>query len=143
MRSSTVGERTAYAAGRVNPAGLVIGVTLAAIISCVLLWVVGKLGLGISVDGIGAAFQAGLAIAVTGGVITWLLSLWNLKLGGGIVGAILNILLGAVVLLIGQRYIAGLRVDGFTGSLTASIVIYAISWVLSIIPRRINERAGG
>jgi hypothetical protein len=46
---------------------------------------------GLEVDGIGAAFIAGTAIAVVGGVITWLLSLMKQKLGSGLLGAILNI----------------------------------------------------
>ena len=126
---------------QVNIIGLIIGVVFAAVISGILIWVVGTLGLGLEVDNIGAAFIAGAAIAVVGGVITWLLSLVNIKAGGGILGAILNILLGAVVLLISDRFIAGLTVNGFTGALVASIAIGAISWLLSMVLGRINQAA--
>ena len=113
----------------------------AALISGVLIWVVGTLGLGLEVDNLGAAFIAGAASAVVGGVITWLLSLVNIKAGGGLQGTILNILLGAVVLLISDRFIAGLTVNGFTGALVASIAIGAISWLLSMVLGRINQAA--
>jgi len=42
-------------------------------------------------DGIGAAYTAGTAIAVVGGGITPLLSLMKLKIGNGLLGAMLNI----------------------------------------------------
>ena len=126
---------------QVNIIGLIIGVVFAAVISGILIWVVGTLGLGLEVDNIGAAFIAGAAIAVVGGVITWLLSLVNIKAGGGLQGTILNILLGAVVLLISDRFIAGLTVNGFTGALVASIAIGAISWLLSMVLGRINQAA--
>jgi len=74
-----------------NIIGLIIGVVFSAVISSVLIWIVGMLGLGLEVDGIAAAFIAGTAIAVVGGVSPWLLSLMKLKLGSGLLGAILNI----------------------------------------------------
>ena len=124
-----------------NKIGLLIGVVFSAAISGVLIWVVGKLGLGLEVDDICTAFIVGIAISVVGGLITWLLSFTTLKLGRGLLGAALNITLGAVVMLICDRFISGLTVNGLTGALLASIAIYAISWLLSLIPKRINQAA--
>ena len=92
----------------INIRGLIIVVFFSTVISGILIWIVGLLSLGLTVDDIGAASLAGLAVAVTGGVISWLLNLGNLKLGAGVLGAILNILLGAVVLVIGGKLIPGL-----------------------------------
>ncbi len=124
-----------------NKIGLLIGVFFAAVFSGILIWVVGLFGLGLKVDGLGTAFIAGTAIAVIGGAISWLLSLWDLKLGGGIQGAIINVLLGAVVLLLGGRVLSGLQVEGFVGALVASISIGVISWLLSLPLKRINQAA--
>jgi uncharacterized membrane protein YvlD (DUF360 family) len=123
----------------VNPVGLLVGVLFAALISGVLIWVVSLLGLGVEVTGLGPAFIAGIAIAVVGGVVTWLLGLLKLKVGGGGLGAILNILLGAIVLVLCGQFVPGLTVNGFQGALIASIAIYAISWLLSFLPRSINK----
>jgi hypothetical protein len=58
-----------------NMAGLIIGILISAVISGFLIWIEGWLGLGLTVSGPIPAFLAGCAIAVVGGVVTWLLSL--------------------------------------------------------------------
>ena len=73
-----------------NKIGLLIGVVFSAAISGVLIWVVGKLGLGLEVDSIVTAFIVGITISVVGGLITWLLSFTTLKLGRGLLGAVLK-----------------------------------------------------
>ena len=44
--------------------GLLIGVVLGALISGFVIWIVGKLGLGLEVDGFGSAFVAAIVIAI-------------------------------------------------------------------------------
>ena len=124
-----------------NITGLVIAVLLTALLSSILIWVVGMLGLGLEVDGFGPALIAGIAIALVGGMITWLMSLREIKIGSEIVRFIINAFMGAVVLLICARFIPGLTVDGFAGALLASIAIGAISWLLSLPLKRINRAA--
>ncbi len=134
-------KNNTQSSNQINITGLIIGVVLAGVMSGILIWIVSFLGLGLTVNGIGVAFLAGFAIAVVGGVISWLLSLVNLKLGAGILGAVLNILLGAVVLVIGGKFIPGLTVDGWGGALLASVAIYAISWLLSLGLKQMNKKA--
>ena len=124
-----------------NPIGLIIGILFSAAISSILIWVAGMLGLGLEVDGFGPALIAGIAIALVGGVITWLMSLREIKIGNEIVRFIINALMGAVVLLICARFIPGLTVDGFAGALLAAVAIGAISWLLSLPLKRINQAA--
>ena len=124
-----------------NPVGLIIGILFSAAISSILIWVAGMLGLGLEVDGFGPALIAGIAIALVGGVITWLMSLREIKIGNEIVRFIINALMGAVVLLICARFIPGLTVDGFAGALLAAVAIGAISWLLSLPLKRINQAA--
>ena len=59
----------------INNSELIITVLFSTVISVILIWIVGLLSLGLAVDGNGAAFLTGLAVAVTGGVISWSLSI--------------------------------------------------------------------
>ncbi len=81
-----------------NPIGLIIGILFSAAISSILIWVAGMLGLGLEVDGFGPALIAGIAIALVGGVITWLMSLREIKIGNEIVRFIINALMGGEAL---------------------------------------------
>jgi putative membrane protein len=111
--------------------GLLIGVVVGALISGVVIWIVSKLGLGLEVDGFGSAFIAAIIIAVVGGIITWLLDLLGISIAGGWLGAIIHLIIAAVVLMISDRLLKGLRVAGFVGALVAAIAIGAVYWVLA------------
>lgn len=121
-----------------NLLGLLIAVTLGALITGPVLWITSRFGLGLSVDGLATSFIAGACIAATGGVISWLLNLRKLKPGTGLLGASLNILLGATVLVLLDDLLAGLTVRGFTGAVAACAAAYGICWLLSLVPRSIN-----
>jgi uncharacterized membrane protein YvlD (DUF360 family) len=53
---------------------LFIAVLFSTVISGILIWIVGFLSLGLTAESIRAVFLAGLVIAVTEGVISWLLT---------------------------------------------------------------------
>lgn len=110
--------------------GLLIGIVLGALISGLVIWIVGKLGLGLEVDGFGSAFIAAIIIAIVGGVINWLLGILGVTIGGGWLGAIIHLIIAAIVLLISDRLLKGLRVAGFVGALIAAIAIGAVYWLL-------------
>lgn len=111
--------------------GLLIGVVIGALISGVVIWIVSKLGLGLEVDGFGSAFIAAIIIAVVGGIITWLLDLLGISIDGGWLGALIHLIIAAVVLMISDRLLKGLRVAGFTGALVAAIAIGVVYWLLA------------
>lgn len=121
--------------------GLAIGVGISAVMSGILIWVVGLFGLGLEVDGLLPAFIAGFAIALVGGVITWLLMRFDLRVSNGFVRFVINALLGAVVLLLCAQILPGLTVNGFLGALVASVAVGIIAWLLSLPLKRINEEA--
>lgn len=121
--------------------GLAIGVGISAVMSGILIWVVGLFGLGLEVDGLIPAFIAGFAIALIGGVITWLLMRFDLRVSNGFVRFVINALLGAVVLLLCAQILPGLTVNGFLGALVASVAVGIIAWLLSLPLKRINEEA--
>jgi len=111
--------------------GLIIGILVGALISAVVIWVVGKLGLGIEVDGFGPAFIAALVIAVVSGLITWLLGLLGVTIGGGLLGAIIHLVIAAIVLMVAGNLVSGLRVKGFVGALIAAIAIGLVGWLMA------------
>jgi len=60
-----------------------------------------------------AAKIAAFVIAIVGGLITWLLGLLNITIAGGWLGAIINLIISAIVLLISGSFVPGLKVKGF------------------------------
>jgi putative membrane protein len=113
--------------------GLLIGIVIGALISGFVIYIVGRLGLGLEVDGFGSAFVAAIVIAIVGGVITWLLGLLGIEIGGGLIGGIIHLIISAVVLMISDRFISGMRVAGFTGALIAAIAIGVVYWLLGLV----------
>jgi putative membrane protein len=103
------------------------------LISGFVIWIVGKLGLGLEVSGFGAAFIAAIIIAVVGGLINWLLGALHITIGGGCLGGIINLIVAAIVLLISGRIVPGLKVKGFLGAMVAAIAIGVVAWLLSLL----------
>jgi putative membrane protein len=112
---------------------VVIGILLGALISGFVIWIVGKLGLGLEVDGFGAAYIAAIVIAVVSWLITWLLSVLNITIGGGWLGALIHLVVAAVVLLIGDRFVPGMRVKGFVGALVAALALAVVAWLVAMV----------
>jgi putative membrane protein len=112
---------------------VIVGILIAALISGFVIWIVGKLGLGLTVSGFGAAFIAAIIIAVVSGLVTWLLGALHITIGGGFLGAIVHLVIAAIVLLISGRIVPGLQVKGFLGALVAAIAIGVVAWLLSLL----------
>lgn len=99
------------------------------LISGFVIWIVGKLRLGLDVHGFGSAFIAGIVIAVGAMIITMLLGFADLQDSNGLIGGLVHLVISAIVLMISARLLPGLKVAGFTGALVASIVIGAVYWL--------------
>jgi len=110
---------------------LLIVILIGALFSGLVIWIVGKLGIGLEVSGFGPAFIAAIVIAVVGGLISWLLGFLGITLGGGLLGAIINLVIAAIVLMIAGNFVKGLTVKGFTGALVAAIAIGVVSWLIN------------
>jgi putative membrane protein len=111
--------------------GAIVGIVIAALFSAVVIWIVGKLGLGLSVSGFGPAFVAGIVIAIVGGLVTWLLGALGITIGGGLLGAIIHLIIAALVLMFAGNMVKGLQVNGFGGALVAAIAIAVVAWLIS------------
>ena len=113
--------------------GLIIGIALGGLLGGLVIWIVAKLNLGLEVDGFVSAFIAAFVIAIISGIIYWLLGLFGITIGGDWLGAIINIIIAAVVLMIGGNMLPGLRVAGFKGALIAAISMGVIYWLMGLV----------
>ncbi|HSN73642.1 MAG TPA: phage holin family protein [Anaerolineae bacterium] len=111
--------------------GAIVGILLALLAAAVVIFIVGKLNLGLSVDSFMAAFIAAAVIAIVGGVIAWLLGVLGITIGGGWLGAIINLIIAALVLMFSDRFVKGMKVNGFGGAIIAAIGIGVVTWVIN------------
>ena len=111
--------------------GTLLGILLALVFAAVVIVIVSKLNLGLTVDGFGPAIIAAAVIAIVGGLIYWLLGLLGITIGGDWLGAIINLIIAAVVLLTAGRMLKGLKVNGFVGALVAAIAIGVVTWLIN------------
>jgi putative membrane protein len=112
---------------------LLVGIVIGALISGIVIWIVGKLGLGLEVSGFGAAFIAAIIIAVVSGLVNWLLGALHITIGGGFLGALVHLVIAAIVLLISGRIVPGLKVKGFFGAIIAAIAIGVVYWLAALL----------
>jgi len=109
---------------------LILAMIIAVLINALVIWIVGKLNLGLTVSGYVGAIVAAIVIALLGWGIFWLLSLIGITIHGGILSAISALIVGAVVLLISDKILPGLEVEGFGGAIIAAIAIGVTAWVI-------------
>ena len=108
---------------------LLVVTAVIGLISGFVIWIVRKLRLGLDVHGFGSAFIAGIVIAVVAMIITMLLGFAGLQDSNGLIGGLVHLVISAIILMISDRLLPGLKVAGFTGALVASIVIGAVYWL--------------
>ena len=113
--------------------GVLIGLVIALLLSALVIFIVGKLGLGLEVDSFGSAVIAALVIAVVTWAIMLVLGFLPLSIGVGILGAIVSLIVSAIVLMISDKIVSGMRVNGFVGALIAAVLIGIGHWLLGLL----------
>ena len=113
--------------------GLIVGIILLGILGGIVIYIVGRLGLGIEVDGFGPAFIAALVVAAIGYALSAIAVQLGISAGGGLVGAIIHLIVAALVLMLAGDLVRGLRVKGFSGALIAAIAIGVVGWLVSLV----------
>jgi putative membrane protein len=108
-----------------------INFLVALVVSAVVIYIVGRLNLGLTVSGFGAAIIAALVIAIVGTVIFWLLGVLGITIGGGLLGAIIYLIVAAIILMISDRFVPGMKVNGFMGAIIAAIAIGVVAWIVA------------
>jgi len=92
--------------------------------------IVGKLGLGLTVSGFGPAVVAAVVISVLSWLVVWLLGALGLGFGG-FLGAVVNLVIAALVLMFAGNIVKGLRVAGFIPALIGAVAIAVVSWLIN------------
>ena len=111
--------------------GYIISFLVALLVSALVIFIVGRLNLGLTVSGFGAAIIAALVISIVGTIVLWLLSFLGLTFGGGLLGVIIYIIVAAIILMISDRFVPGMKVNGFTGAIVAAIAIGVVAWIVT------------
>ena len=93
------------------------------VVSALVIYIVGRMNMGLSVSGFGAAIIAALVISVVAAVIYWLLGVFGLGAMSGWLGAIISLLIAAVILKFSDRFVGGMKVNGWGGAIIAASVI--------------------
>ena len=109
---------------------MILGVVIGILLYALAIWLVSKLNLGLKVSGFGPALIAAIVIAVASYVLIWLLGLLGLSLGGGFMGAIIHLVVAALVLMFAGNMVKGLRVKGFVPAVIGAIAIAVVSWLI-------------
>ena len=108
--------------------GLVLGVLIGALISGFIIWLVSKFNIGLSVDNFGWAMLAGLFI----GFFTNLI-MHFVPGQGGIVTAVVQLLVAAAVIVLAGKVFSGVKVDGYSGALVAAVIMALVSFGLALL----------
>lgn len=98
--------------------------------SALVIWVVGKLGIGLTVTNFGGALIAAVIIALVTGLVVWLFTWLGISVGGGFFGGAVALLIAAVVLLVSDKFTSGMKVNGLMGAIIAALGIGVVGWLL-------------
>ena len=110
--------------------GAILSFIVWLVVAAVILLIVDRLNLGIKVGNFTNAAFAAIVIAIVAAVVLWLLGALGITIGGGFLGAIVALLVAAVVLYFSARIFKGMTVDGFKGAIIGAIGIAVVGWVL-------------
>lgn len=108
--------------------GVIMGILIGAVIAGAVIWLIGKLKLGLEVKNFGWAMLAGVLI----GIVTNLINS-NLPDSSSVGNFVVNLLVSAVVILTWGKILKGLTVNGFMGALLAALAIAAINFVAGML----------
>jgi putative membrane protein len=110
--------------------GWLITFIIAWLLAALVIFIVGRMGMGMTVDGFVPALIAAAVIAVVATLVNWLLvDVLGLGGGSGLWGAIVSLVVAAVVLLVSDRFVKGMKVNGFGGAIIAAIAIGVVGWL--------------
>ncbi len=113
--------------------GFVVSLVLTTLINALVIWIVGKLNLGLRVSGFGGAILAALVIALVNFLLALLLTAAGVSMGTDILSPLVALVVAAVVLLISDKIVPSLKVSGFGGAILAAIAIGFFNWLVAVL----------
>ena len=111
------------------PLGMLVNIVVGILLYALANWLVSKLNLGLKVNGFVPALIAAVIIAVASALILWVLGLIELSLGG-FIGAVIHLIIAALVLMFAGNVVKGLAVKGFVPALIAAVAVGVVSWLI-------------
>lgn len=111
--------------------GAIWSFVLAVVAAAVVIMIVSRLNLGLSVSGFMSAAIAAVVIAVVGTLVFWLLGALGMSIGGGFWGTLIYLVVAAIILMISDKFVPGMKVNGFMGAVVAAIGIAVVYWFLT------------
>jgi len=111
--------------------GAIIGIVLGTVVNGILIFIVGKLKLGMEVSGFGSAMLAGLIIAIASAIAAVAYALIGTSPATGLTGVIMNLIIAAAVLIAIGNSLKGVTVNGWGGALVAAVAIAVLGWLIS------------
>ena len=112
--------------------GAIIGFVIAMLISAPIIWLIGKLALGIEVDGFRPAIVTAFFLALMWVFATLLWNLIGYQPVGGLPGAITHMILNAAFIYALRNSVSGLEVKGWSGAIIAAVAIAATTWLINL-----------
>jgi len=122
----------------IPPQNVLLVIVIATIVNALIVWTVSTLNLGLHVRGFLTALIAAIVIAIIATVVRLILAAIGVPNLGGIAGFVERLIISAVVLVLADRLLPGLTLQGFKGAIIAAVAIGVITWVLEVF-----LRAGG
>ena len=112
--------------------GAIIGIVIAAVLNAIVIWIVGKLKLGIEIENFGTAFVAAMLIA-----IIWVgldhFKIMDATAGGGWLVHVVRLVVSALVLMLVGSMLKGMVTKDFVGAVVAAIAMVAVYWLISYL----------
>lgn len=108
--------------------GQIVGAVIGALLFGFLIWLISKFNLGIKVDNYGWAVSAGVVISAISNLAGLIIPDMN-----GLIGAIISVVVAAIVILISDKILRGMHVNGFSGAVIAAIVIGIVQGLLIFV----------
>ena len=93
-----------------------------------IIWLVGKLNVGLSVNSFGWAMLAGLFIGAITNFLNHLLPGMN-----EVLAMVIHLVIAAAVILLAGKLFSGVNVDGFKGALIAAVAIAVVGLLLAYV----------
>lgn len=103
----------------------IIAALIGGLVFGLLIWIIAKLGLGIEVDSYWWAVIAGLLISAFSNLAATIIPDVS-----GIVGAIISLVVAALIIMLSDKILKGMRAKGFVGALVAAIAISVVQFVV-------------
>ena len=112
--------------------GAVAGLLIAGILNAIVIWIIGKLGLGIEVNNFGTALAASFLSAAIWFLIDYL-HILDASAAGGWMLHLARIIVSALVLLFIGSVLKGMVTKGFIGAIIAGFAMSVVYWLINYL----------